>query len=432
MRHRFGASYSRLFAANALSAVGTGMTVSALPLLASIRPPSEFMLGIIAAAGLLPGVLLAVPAGLMADRYDRGRVLVMADLARAVVMALGALAVLVGNLPGAALALIAFLIGAGDTIFVTAAQSAVPSFVSPEHLDDANGHLQAADNVGSEFVGPPVGSVLFRVGTWLPLAADAVTYLVSAVLLSRLPRTAPAPATKTRTDDVSGAATAHDSDAGEAAAARPTMAPAWAHFRQSRPLVVLGASMLMLSLCGSAVLAMLVLLVTERLQLNEVWFGTALTMVACGATVAGVIAGRIRARVPARLAIAGGVAANAIGYIVLGTTRLWPVAAVALVVWGFAVTLGNITSVGIRQRIIAPALIGRVMGIFRAALGMGGVIGALGGGALGRATSAGTVAVVAGVVQLPVVAALLIGLPRGVGDVPPARAEPGQPDAAAT
>lgn len=403
MRHPYGPSYSRLFAANALSAVGTGMTVSALPLLASIRPPSELMLGIIAAAGLLPGVLLAVPAGLMADRYDRGRVLVMADVGRAVVMVLGALAVLVGNLPSAALALIAFLIGAGDTIFVTAAQSAVPSFVAPEHLDDANGHLQAADNVGSEFVGPPVGSVLFRVGTWMPLAADAVTYVVSAMLLSRLPRAAPTPAPVDTNSP----------------AARPTMAPAWTHFRQSRPLMVLGGSMLMLSLCGSAVLAMLVLLVTQRLRLGEVWFGTALTMVACGATVAGLIAGRIRARVSARPAIAGAVAANAVCYIVLGTTRLWPIAAVALVVWGFAVTLGNITSVGIRQRIIPPALIGRIMGIFRAALGMGGVIGALGGGALGRVTSAGTVAVVAGIVQLPVVAALLIGLPRGVGDLRP-------------
>lgn len=427
MRHRFGTSYSRLFAANALSAVGTGMTVSALPLLASISPPSELMLGIIAAAGLLPGVLLAVPAGLMADRYDRGRVLVMADLGRAAVMVLGAVAVLLGNVPGAALAVIAFLIGAGDTVFVTAAQSAVPSFVAPQHLDEANGHLQAADNVGSEFVGPPVGSLLFRLGTWLPLAADAVSYLVSAVLLSRLPPTKPQ-SVEPKAHPEAGNGVDPDTGVSQAAP-RPTMAPAWAHFRQSRPLVVLGASMLVLSLCGSAVLAMLVLLVTERLGLDEVWFGTALTMVAAGATVAGLVAGRIRARVPARWAIAGGVAANAASYVVLGTTHLWPVAAVALVVWGFAVTLGNITSVGIRQRIIPPALIGRVMGIFRAALGMGGVIGALGGGALGRATSAGTVAVVAGLVQLPIVVALLVGLPRGVGDVSPATV-PVQPDEA--
>lgn len=398
MTSRFGTAYRRLFAANALSAVGTGMTVSAVPLLASITPPSELLLGVIAAAGLLPGVLLAVPAGVLADRYDRGRMLVVADVGRAAVMIVGAIALLIGDLPGIVLAAITFLIGAGDTLFVTAAQSALPSFVAPAHLDDANGHLQAADNVGSEFIGPPVGSLLFRIGTWIPFAADAVSYAVSAALLLRLPRTSPPPSTEL--------------------SPRPTMAPAWAYFRSTRALVVLAGSMLMLSLCGSAVLAMLVLLVRERLDLDAGWFGPALTVVACGATVAGVVAGRLRARVPARWAIAGAVALNACTYIALGTTRWWPVAVVALFVWGFAVTMGNITSVGIRQRVIPGELIGRVMGIFRAALGAGGVIGALGGGVLGRATSAGTVAVVAGMLQFPVVVALLIGLPRGLGDVP--------------
>ncbi|MDP2290246.1 MAG: MFS transporter [Actinomycetota bacterium] len=402
MTSRFGSAYRRLFTANALSAVGTGMTVSAVPLLASITPPSELLLGVIAAAGLLPGVLLAVPAGVLADRYDRGRMLVVADVGRAAVMIVGAVALLIGDLPGIVLAAITFLIGAGDTLFVTAAQSALPSFVAPADLDDANGHLQAADNVGSEFIGPPVGSLLFRLGTWIPFLADAVSYAVSAALLLRLPRTPPPAPTEL--------------------SPRPTMAPAWAYFRSTRALVVLAGSMLMLSLCGSAVLAMLVLLVRERLDLDAGWFGPALTVVACGATVAGVVAGRLRARVPARWAIAGAVALNACTYIALGTTRWWPVAVVALFVWGFAVTMGNITSVGIRQRVIPGELIGRVMGIFRAALGAGGVIGALGGGVLGRATSAGTVAVVAGVLQFPVVVALLVGLPRGVGDVPQAGA----------
>ena len=96
---------------------------------------------------------------------------------------------------------------------------------------------------------------------------------------------------------------------------------------------------------------------------------------------------------------------------------MWPIAAVALFAWGFAVTLGNITSVGIRQRVIPGDLIGRVMGIFRAALGAGGVIGALGSGVLADATSVSTVATVAGLLQLPVVAALAFGLPPGTGDV---------------
>ena len=396
MNSTFGRAYQRLWTANALSAVGTGMTTAALPLLASIRPPSELVLGAIAAAGLLPGVLLAVPAGLIADRYDRGRVLVVADVGRAVVVSAAAIALLVGSLPGLVLAAITFLIGAGETIFITASQSAIPSFVRAEHLDDANGRLQAADDVGREFVGPPLGSLVFRLATWIPFVADAVSYIVSAVLLRRLPPTVrPAP-----TEPHS----------------HPTMAPAWAYFRRNRTLVVLSAAMFTLSLCGSAVLAMLVLLVRNRFSLDAGWFGPALTVIAFGATIAGLLAGRVRARVPARWAMSGAVAVNAASYVVLGTTTMWPTAVLALFAWGFAVTLGNITSVGIRQRMIPGDLIGRVMGIFRAALGAGGVIGALGSGVLARATSVGTVATAAGVLQFPVVAALVIGLPKGAGD----------------
>lgn len=396
----FGRSYQRLWSANALSAIGTGMTTAALPLLASIKPPSELVLGSIAAAGLLPGVLLAVPAGLIADRYDRGRVLVAADLARAAVVIAAAVALLVGSLPGVVLAGITFLIGAGETIFITASQSAIPSFVGEVHLDAANGRLQAADDVGREFVGPPLGSLVFRLATWVPFAADAVSYLVSAALLIGLPRAPRAAPT--------------------ALLPHPTMAPAWRFFRSTRTLVVLAGAMFTLSLCGSAVLAMLVLLVRRQYNLDGGWFGPALTLIACGATLAGVVAGRLRARLSARRAMAGAVAVNAVSYALLGTTQLWPVAAVALFAWGFAVTFGNITSIGIRQRLIPSELIGRVMGIFRGVLSAGGVIGALGSGVLASATSVGTVAVTAGALQLPVVAALAFGLAKGAGDAHPA------------
>ena len=254
--------------------------------------------------------------------------------------------------------------------------------------------------MGREFVGPPLGSLIFRLATWLPFAADAVSYLVSAALLARLPTvTPPAP---------------------NELQPRPTMAPAWVYFRTNRTLVVLAGAMFTLSLCGSAVLAMLVLLVRRQYSLDGGWFGPALTIIACGATLAGVLAGRVRARLSARWAMAGAVAVNAASYALLGTTSLWPVAAFALFAWGFAVTFGNITSIGIRQRLIPSDLIGRVMGIFRGALSAGGVIGALGSGLLARGTSVGTVAVAAGALQLPVVVALVLGLPRGAGDTHPA------------
>lgn len=417
MKRRLGRAYRLLWVSNAASAVGTGMTVTAIPLVAAVGSHSEMALGVIAAAGIAPGLLFAVPAGVLTDRYDRRRLLVGADLLRAVVMGL-ALIVLATDLAGAAvLALITFLVGVGETVFVSASQALVPSVVDSADLDEANGRLQAAEDSGRDFVGPPLGSWGFALVRWLPFAADAVTYLVSAVVLWRLP------AREVRVDATTAvpltpgpAGDPPSTSQGETPPSRTGMPEAWRFFRHNRTLVVLGVSMFVLALSGSAVLALMVLVIRDRLDVADGWYGPALAVLALGATVAGLLAGRLRRLLAAKPAMIVAVGLNAISYLVIGSARAWPIGLGALALWGFAVTFGNITSVGIRQRAIPSALMGRTMSLFRTALGAGGLVGALGGGALAAATSAGEVAVIAGLVQLPVVVLLAVALPDGLGD----------------
>ncbi len=373
------------------------MTAAAVPLAAARGANSEVTLGLVAAAALLPGVVLAVPAGLTADRMDRVRTMIAADVVRAVAVGAAALALAVGGLHPAALMALAFVVGCGETLFVTASQSFLPGLVADADLDHANGRLQAATDAGREFAGPPLGSLAFRAVAWLPFGADALTYAVSAVLLRKLPRRAPSQAP---------AGVPHDRGIG----------PAWRVIRQSRPLAGLAVGLMALSCCGAAVLALLVLLVTDDWQLDDGWFGLALTLVACGATLAGVVAGYVRAHLSARVVLPLAVACNAGAYVVLGSAGALA-ALPALVVWGAAVTLGNITSVGIRQRLVPSEVLGRVMGLFRAFIGAGGVVGATAAGFAARSFGAGTVAVVAGLAQLPVVALLAWVLP-GAGDSP--------------
>jgi predicted MFS family arabinose efflux permease len=203
------------------------------------------------------------------------------------------------------------------------------------------------------------------------------------------------------------------------------MADAWRFFRSSRTLEVLCAAMFVLALAGSAVLAQLVLIVRDQLDVPDAWYGPAIAVLALGSTVAGLLAGRMRRAIPAKPALIGAVAVNALAYLTIGATAFWPVAVSAFAVWGFAVTFGNITSVGIRQRLIRAELLGRTMSLFRMALGAGGLIGALTGGIVAAATSPGVVAVAAGVIQIPVIVLLVLALPRYAGQ-PPA-AEPASP-----
>jgi MFS family permease len=407
LRSRSRRPYRLLWTSNAASAVGTGMTVTAIPLVAALQPNSELSLGVVAAAGILPGLLFAVPAGIATDRFDRRRILIGADLLRALALTMAFVGVVTDAIGVVTLTLTAFLVGVGETIFISASQAFVPSLVPVEDLDHANGRLQAAEDVGREFVGPPLGSMAFSVAASVPFAIDAVSYVLSAGILLGIPRTGTSPEASEEPPQDS----------------RPSgvgMADAWRFFRSSRTLEVLCAAMFVLALAGSAVLAQLVLIVREQLDVPDAWYGPTLAVLALGSTVAGLLAGRMREAIPAKMALMGAVAVNALAYLTIGATTWWPVAVTALAVWGFAVTFGNITSVGVRQRIIPPALLGRTMSIFRTALGAGGLVGALGGGAVAAATSPGTLAILAGAIQIPVVALLAIGLPQDVTAPPPA------------
>ncbi|MEY4229419.1 MAG: hypothetical protein RLZZ362_268 [Actinomycetota bacterium] len=411
-RHRSHRPYRLLWTSNAASAVGTGMTVTAIPLVAALQPDSELILGVVAAAGILPGLLFAVPAGIATDRFDRRRLLVWADLLRALALTMAFVGVVTDRIGVITLTLTAFLVGVGETVFISASQAFVPSLVPVEALDDANGKLQAAEDIGREFVGPPLGSMAFSVAASVPFAIDAVSYVLSAGILLGI-----------RRPDISPAASSPDTIEEPPQHSRPGgvgMAEAWRFFRSSRTLEVLCAAMFVLALAGSAVLAQLVLIVREQLEVPDAWYGPTIAVLALGSTVAGLLAGRMREAIPAKMALMGAVAVNALAYLTIGATSMWPVAVTALAVWGFAVTFGNITSVGVRQRIIPPELLGRTMSIFRTALGAGGLVGALGGGAVAAATSPGTLAVLAGAIQIPVVVLLAVGMPHDAAARPPA------------
>ena len=293
---RWTPGYRRLWSATATSAVGTGMTTAAIPLVAALRPDSEFLLGAVAAAGLLPGLLLSIPAGVAADRWDRRRIMIWADLVRAVAIAAAALVLATSTLPAVALAALAFVVGAGETLFITASQSTLPSLVADDALDEANGHLQAATDGGREFVGPPIGSWLFHLVKWAPFAGDAVTYAASAAILAGVPPTADAPASPSPASPSRASPAAPDGSAGHG----DGIGPAWRFLRGHRTLAVLAGALVVLSMSGAAVLALLVLVVTERWGLDDAWFGVALTLVACGATLAGMLAGAVRRLLSAR------------------------------------------------------------------------------------------------------------------------------------
>lgn len=132
--------------------------------------------------------------------------MVAADLGRFVVVGLLGAAIVAGAIDIWALYVCSFLLGVGETLHVNSAQAILPALVDPGDLMQANARLASAQVASVQFVGPPLGVVLYNVATSLPFLVDAVSFAGSAALVHALPdehRVEP-PTTRLRDDVAEG------------------------------------------------------------------------------------------------------------------------------------------------------------------------------------------------------------------------------------
>jgi MFS family permease len=173
--------FMRLWVGQGISFVGDYVSMVALVILVVEISGSATAVGGVLVARLLP--TLASPLfGVLADRLDRRVVLVASDLARAVLV-LGL--VLVRDL--IALYVLAFLIGLARAFFTPTVRAAFPSVVAEGNLTKANAIISGTFSV-SITLGPALGGLLVAsVGVNAAFVLDSATYLISAILLSRIP-----------------------------------------------------------------------------------------------------------------------------------------------------------------------------------------------------------------------------------------------------
>jgi MFS family permease len=177
--------FVKLWVGQGISFIGDAFSAVALVILVAQITGSASAVGGILVARLLP--TLASPlVGVLADRLDRRAILVLSDLSRAILV-LG----LVFVRDVAILYLLAFLLGVARTFFNPTVRAAFPSVVGDGDLTRANALISGTFSV-SFAVGPALGGLLVAtVGVNAAFVLDAATYLVSAVLLSRVPLSLP-------------------------------------------------------------------------------------------------------------------------------------------------------------------------------------------------------------------------------------------------
>ena len=165
-----------------LSSVGTQTTSIAYPLLVLGVTHSAAKTGIVAFVRSLPFLLLALPAGLAADRWSRRRLMIAADCIRVLAMGTLATTILLNRIAYWEIVLVAVVEGSGAALF-SAAQAGALRAVVPRRQLPAAAATETGRAATVRLAGPPLGGALFGVARALPFLVDAVSYAFSTLSL---------------------------------------------------------------------------------------------------------------------------------------------------------------------------------------------------------------------------------------------------------
>src|SRR3954447_9575689 len=182
-RGGLGSAYWRMWIASSISVLGDGVRFTAMPLVAASVTHNAIAVSLVSVAAFAPWLVFSLIAGALVDRWDRRRVMWMSDLFRTIVMGGFTAVVAFGHASIAIIVVASFALGMAETLFDNASQTILPAVVPKEHLARANSRLYAGQIIGMQFVGPPLGGLLFAGLIWAPFSVDATSFLIASLLV---------------------------------------------------------------------------------------------------------------------------------------------------------------------------------------------------------------------------------------------------------
>lgn len=345
------------------------MATIAAPLYVAAHTKSPLIVSATAGASWLPWLLFALPGGVLVDRVDRRRLMVLIDWSRVAVLAVLATALLGGWGSIGLLDAVLFLINAGEVVFRSASQSLIPAVVPRASLERANGWLIGGVMVTQNMLAGPLSGFLFVVAASLPFFLNAGTYVASAVLVGLLAGTYRA-AARTK--------------AGEQTV-RAELGEGFRWLMRQRMLRTMTLLIGLLNVTLVATTAVLVLLAKERLHLGSLGYGLLFTCEAAGGLLGSVTGDRLIRRVTATWTIRIGLLVEAGLHLTLATSHSAVVVGFMMFAFGVHGALWSIVSASLRQRLTPPEMLGRVSSTSLFISAGGNCVGALLGGAVAAA-----------------------------------------------
>ncbi len=380
-----GRQFGYLWATFLVTGFGDGFGYGAVPLLALFVDPRPLPVSGVAAADSFPWLVLALPAGALADRYERGRLMAVTNMSRALVLVTLGVLVATRHIDYMLLVILVFTNGGARAIYYSASQATVPELVEADDFSRANGILTSTEAATQHLGGPIVGTLAFAASKAVPFVADAAAVGLAGLSLLGF-----------RTEKlISGPAHGSILDG-----ARQLVKD-----RSLRLLVTLLASLAALQ---GLVAGVLVIVATVDWGVSKNLYGVFLAVGAAGNVLGALLADRIANRIGNIATVIVSAIISGLAYLVMATARGWLVAGAAFFVVGFAVCAGSVVAVSLRQRLSPRKLMGRVGSAWRGIVWGAIPIGSLIGGALADKWGVRVPLYAAGAAQC-IVAVLLAG-----------------------
>ena len=367
------ATFNRLAWSNLAAQSAEQIALAASPIVAVLLlGVGEGETGMLQTALTLPFVLMAIPAGLLADRISRRRLMAGAEALRAA--SLLAILLLIGlhQLTLPLLAIAGFVAVCGTVVYSVAAPALVPSLVSPQQLPAANTRIELARTIAFAS-GPALGGFLVGWFGAAPAFAFAVALsVIAVVLLSGLyePQRTPAPRRHPLHEIKEGAA-----------------------FVMQHPLLrPVFVTQFIFNTGSFLILAVFVPYAVRHLALSASGVGITLAMYGVGMVVGALLATRVMRLMTFGTVIGLGPVTGLIASAVLALTTLIPAAPLAglgFFLLGVGPILWVISTTTLRQSVTPPSLLGRVSAINILSYGarpLGSALGAIVGGLYGAQT----------------------------------------------
>ena len=174
--------FQLLWGGQAVSLLGSQTSKIAYPLLVLAMTGSAARAGIAGFAAMLGYLLFPLPAGGLADRHDRKRIMICCDVIR--LLAVGSIAVAgwAAHITYVQVLVAGFAEGTASVFFGVAQRAALPMLIHPSQRSLAVSQNEARQNA-AQLAGPALGGALFGLSRAAPFAADALSYLASLVTL---------------------------------------------------------------------------------------------------------------------------------------------------------------------------------------------------------------------------------------------------------